>query len=673
MLSRSRIAGRRPRWLVGSALLATAAMTAFVPIARASTAPLAGGSVVSADPADDTPQVIDGEVGAIARIGHTVVVGGDFTQVRNAGSSAIQTRPYLFAYDETTGKVISTFNPVLGPTGKGVTSIVPAGDGQSVYLAGSFTTVNGTVTGRVAELDITSGQLVPGFTAARPNATVNDMALSNGRLIIAGDFTKVTPPRQTSVGRGAIASLDPTTGALTSAVTDTFAGIGTKGTTSVRRIDVAPAGDRLVAIGNFSTVDGQPRSLIAQLDLTADSSALDPWFTTQFPAFDSSGRTWCSSSFPSYMRDVAYSTDGSYFVAVTTGAYHAGRLCDSQSRWESTGDANAMPSWIEYTGGDTTTAVEMAPDGRVVYVGGHFRWLNNPFAGDRASYGAVSRIGLAALDPRNGLPYSWNPTRERGYGVYDFLSTPDGLFVGSDTDHVGGEYHPRLAFFPTEGGVTLPPEHVASLPATVELLGGPNGQNSGAQRSVAFDGSTASDLTSSNPADSWGSLRGAFAIDGQVYTGWSDGTLRVRSFDGASFGPSSAVPMSWPDPNSTTGYTPTNNFVADLPSVTGMFYDPTQARLYYTQSGSSSLYYRYFEPESQLVGAQKFIVVGDVSALDPRNVNGMFLADGQIYFADSQGQLKSVGFSAGQITGPATTINNALDWRSRGVFAWDGG
>src|SRR5439155_10049544 len=69
--------------------------------------------LVSANPADWTPNVTDGQVRAIAQVGSKMIVGGTFTQVQNAGSATTLTRNYLLAFNATTGDVDTTFVPAL--------------------------------------------------------------------------------------------------------------------------------------------------------------------------------------------------------------------------------------------------------------------------------------------------------------------------------------------------------------------------------------------------------------------------------------------------------------------------------------------------------------------------------------------------------------------------------
>ncbi len=88
--------------------------------------------------------------------------------------------------------------------------------------------------------------------------------------------------------------------------------------------------------------------------------------------------------------------------------------------------------------------------GSAVYVGGHQRWLDNPYGHDNPGPGAVSRPGIGALNPSTGKALSWNPTRTLGHGVEALVAHPNGLLVGSDTEELGKEYHGRLGMFPTQ-------------------------------------------------------------------------------------------------------------------------------------------------------------------------------------------------------------------------------
>ena len=385
-------------------------------------------AIVSADPATFTPHVLDGKVEAIAQFGNTVYLGGIFSQVRENNRQLVQTRTNILAFDATTG-VISSWAPAVDGE---VTSIVVAPDGASLYVGGFFNNIGGQSRRSVARISTTTGLNVAGFST--PNLSggrVRDMRLSAGKLWIAGQFPSVSGNAQAR-----LATLDATTGRYDPFMNLAVAGVHDPttnnggGTTDVVKIDITPDGSRLLGVGNFKTVGGQDRDQIFQLDLTGASATLANWQTNTFKAL-------CVAVFNTYIRDIDYSPDGSFFVVSTTGASRgAASPCDSISRFETGSPGTGLlPTWLTHTGGDTTYAVAVAGD--VTYAGGHMRWVNNPYNADSAGQGSISRQGIVALESISGLPYSWNPTRERGVGVFDLLATSQGLWMGSDTDWTG--------------------------------------------------------------------------------------------------------------------------------------------------------------------------------------------------------------------------------------------
>jgi hypothetical protein len=635
---------RRNRLPLAGLVVTTALL--LLPALPAGAVNVAQPSIVSANPADNTPQVLDGQVRTMAVVGQDVVVGGTFTQIRNQGSTTILDQPYLFAFDRTTGQIDTSFRPVVD---KRVEALAGAPDGHSVFVGGYFATVNGVAKSYLAKLDVATGLEDPVFRATT-TLWVRDLAVRGNTLFVAGAFCKIR-----GIPRCGLAAVDATTGKVNPNLDLPFLD-PRSGTRQVIHIDVTPDGGKLVAIGNFTHVAGLDRTEVAVVDLGDLSvpATVADWETDRWKAA-------CSTKYDSYITDVDISPDGAYFVLVSTGAGFPGTLCDSATRWDLSASGSALqPTWIDYTGGDSLTQV--AVTGAAIYVGGHQRWQNNTLGHDSAAPSAVARSGLAALDPINGLPYSWNPGRSRGRGVFALVSTDDGLYMGSDTTKLGGEFHARTGFFPLAGGAQIPPSVSGSLPGDLYDL-----PLTGGLVKRSFDGATFGPAATTATGVDWSHVRGAFMISGRLYTGLDDGHLMVRTFDGTTFG----APV---DLNSWTSFA----------SATGMFFDA--GRLYFTLAGDTKLYYRYFTPESGVVGADQFVVSGNGDGRDWSKVNGMTMANGTLYYAlkgvvghgrkpgTPDGNLFALPFANGQVgagtpalvSGPSTP--DTFNWMSHGMF-----
>ncbi|MGK2875867.1 MAG: PKD domain-containing protein [Nocardioides sp.] len=443
-------------------------LTALVWVGSAAPAAAVGSSgskMPSEIPSAITPQVADGTVDAIAQVGSVIVIGGSFTSATSA--NGLGTKPYLFAINATTGALITAFDPVLNNV---VTSLLPGPTSDSVYVGGQFNNLNGTSASRVALVSLSTGEAVSPFRSSGINGRVATMAMAQGQLLIGGTFTAIN-----GSARGGLASISPTSGALTSYLTSPVtehhnnSGSGAQGPVGVLNMVVNPAGTRLVFNGNFLKVDGYSRAQLAVMNLGASAASLDlNWATTDYAPL-------CYSwAFDTTMRGLAMSPDGSFFVVTQTGGKNANTLCDTAARWETDATGTTQhPTWSNASGGDTMWGVGISDN--AVYVGGHSRWLNNPDGSDTAGQGAVGRAGLAALDIDSGLPLKWNPGRNpRGEAIYTVLPTNAGVWIGYDTDWIGNYAYRRqkIAYFPYAGGANLASKAVPTLPGAVYRGGG---------------------------------------------------------------------------------------------------------------------------------------------------------------------------------------------------------
>lgn len=647
---------RRRRAVV---VLATAAMVAFSPL-PATAAGTSGlvqnratqvGQLASDFPRLGTPHVMDGAVLGITQIGDTIVAVGSFTRVSPAATyhqtDDDLTRRGIFAFDALTGEIDQSFDVSLD--GGSATTIDT--DGTSLYVGGDFTSVNSDGEHQRLVKLAPSGAVESGFHASAPD-DVDAIVVRGTRVYVGGAFNTIRSDGQ-NFSRHGLAAVAAGNGAVLSSVRVPFHGVYTTkfGKTTVKRIDVTANGKRLVAIGNFTKVDGHARSQVVVLDTSGARARVTGWHTARFDAHHNK----CSSHIGSFVRDVDFAPNGRWFVVVTTGAFSGGArsrtLCDTASRWST--HSGSRPDWIDYTGGDTTLGVEVAKG--AVYVGGHMRWENNPYAGDQAGPGAVPRNGIAALDMVTGLPLSWNPGRTRGYGVQAFLATADGLWVGSDTTLIANQRRGRIALMPWAGGRAIPGASRARFPNHL-FIAPRRGHGILRQRHVSVRGAPAATISRVRTPTpmTWSKVRGSFYINGEIYYGWVKGGLFTRTFNPKTgdLGPRHEV--------STLGL--------PFPSrrLTGMFYEPVSHRLYYTLEGERRLFYRDFSFESEVLGAVRHVAAR--RGVSFAHVAGMTLAGKRIVYGSKDRVLRSVAFRGGRVAGKPRDLSNDGTWRSRALF-----
>lgn len=416
------------------ALLATAALLLLVAGPAQALAAGSQPTVVSDNPVDWTPNVLDGTVYAVAVVGDEVVVGGDFTQVRPAAGGTVLHRAGLFAFQLGTGTVSADFAPRLDGTVYGLA----AGPNHTVYAGGDFTEVNGAAHAGVARLDVATGTPTAGFKSTVDDGTVASVVAHGSSVYLGGNFSGVD-----GTSRPAVARISGTTGALD---TGFNARVADPRSGRLRAVKLALTNDgaTLAVAGTFTRVGGADRTQLALV--SAGTGAVRDWRADSY-------QQDCDPEYNTYLRGLDFAPNGGYLVVTTTG-HHADphSMCDAAARFNTAGTGDHQPVWVNRTGGNSLFSV--AVTGAAVYVGGHEQWLDNPYGNKSAGPGAVSRPGIGAIDPKTGKALSWNPTRDRGVGVEALVTYaagtgyPGGLLVGSDTDQLGHEYHGRIGAFP---------------------------------------------------------------------------------------------------------------------------------------------------------------------------------------------------------------------------------
>jgi hypothetical protein len=149
----------------------------------------------------DVTLVNQGGIRAMSRSGTRLYIAGSFTHVNGTQRGGVA------LLDTTNGALSGTWNPTVGT----VNAIVA--QSNIVYLGGTFTTVNGTARKRLAAVDETDASTVTGFVADldsdETSKRANALLLKDGELYVAGAFGTVN-----NTARPGVAAVSATTGAL---------------------------------------------------------------------------------------------------------------------------------------------------------------------------------------------------------------------------------------------------------------------------------------------------------------------------------------------------------------------------------------------------------------------------------------------------------------------------
>jgi hypothetical protein len=209
-------------------------------------------------------------VWGIAPVDGNVFVGGSFTSVRPPGDplgTGEVPRTYLAEFNASTGALETSFDPTLNGQ---VTALALSPDGSTLYVGGSFTTVNGSSRSRLAAFSTSTGAL----TTWAPSASnsVSSIALSpdGSDVYIGGSFGKLDNTARTYAGE-----VTSSTGALLPWAPDV------NGT--LTSIAVAPDDSRVLVGGYFSQFNGAAQESVVDVDATTGATnnltSIEPYYS----------------------------------------------------------------------------------------------------------------------------------------------------------------------------------------------------------------------------------------------------------------------------------------------------------------------------------------------------------------------------------------------------------
>ena len=452
---------------------ATAGATSAAHTAVKSHADPASG--VSSTPASGTPSLTNMGKGTqevikqIVQCGGTMYAVGQFTSITQ--HKVAYTRDNVFSFSAVKPYALTSWAPDVN--GKVNSITFSGGNCADAYIGGRFTSINGTTVKFLAEIDTTTGDVVPSFGTTANGGQVETLAAADGHIIAGGDFSSINGGNDAH-----LASLNPVTGKDDHFIKLHISGhyqfcdwggqqcTSSNNHTMVYNQQLSHGGTLDLVEGNFTSVAGLARQEIFMLNLATSPATVTGWTSPQFDGSDGNlpqGYPYqCYYTEAFYVRAAAWSPDDQTVYLATTG-YHPWNvptnyprdgLCDAVASFPAT-QSSVLDNWIEYAGCDSYYSV--AADSTNVYAGGHERWAENNDGCDYPGQGAVYDRGLQGLSVSNGaVDLNAGGTAEYSMSAAnadDMLLTSAGLWIASTnrygSNQCGGvSGHAGICFLP---------------------------------------------------------------------------------------------------------------------------------------------------------------------------------------------------------------------------------
>lgn len=321
---------------------------------------------------------VDGVGYAVALTKTHIYVGGEFSTARDRNGGWVAGRANVAAFDRATGNLSHAFRADTNGTVRTL-----AAHGDTLYVGGDFTTVNGAYRARIAAVDATTGE-VRAFRA--DTSRVNKAVVAGDRLYIAGTFGSVA-----GVARNRVAALDLVTGAVDPAFDPDV-------NATVQTIAALPDRSRVYIGGLYTSVGGTSTTRLTALD-GRTGAVVGPTFR------DVSGQA----------IDLELSRDGTRLVAALAELGNQGAVFDTTT---------GAKVFRQRCGGDAQ-AVTIAGD--------------NWFTGHHEECEGDQSLRLVGNSMQTGERFSdWHPAFDRFWGVWDLATDGRILVAAGDFTEVAG-------------------------------------------------------------------------------------------------------------------------------------------------------------------------------------------------------------------------------------------